>query len=227
MKILLIKIFLFLVITSSLSANYKIQQQVSENQESIEGVLSIIDGYSSRLYELEQKVFELNKNNEKFLSQLNYAIEQIESSYVTKEELKVIIEKVSNNINEEKFLSKSNKELLKDGINLFSQKKYKEAKVRFERTAKKNYKLATSSFYLGEIAYYQENYKLAIKHYDISANLYSKAKYMSKLMYHTAYSLEQLGNIQEAKKFYESVISMYSTSKYVAYAKKRLKRLNK
>lgn len=221
------RLFLFIALSSMLNANYKVEQQVYENQESIDGLLSIVDGYSEKLYSLEQQIIQNSKKQESVLDNLNSSIEKIESDFVTKDELKEIIAKLSKDISKEKVSNKPKSTILKEAINHYNNKQYKKAKDLFEVTDKRNYKRATSNFYLGEIAYYTEEYKTAIKHFKISAKLYSKAKYMSKLLYHTAYSLEKIGDLKQAKKFYTSVISMYGQSKYVSYAKNRLKKLGK
>ncbi|TQR30316.1 hypothetical protein DMB92_07590 [Campylobacter sp. MIT 99-7217] len=83
------------------------------------------------------------------------------------------------------------------------------AKDKFEYLISKNYKPAASNFYLGEIEYKQKRYANAIGYYKKSAMIYSKAKYMPELLYHTAISLDKVGNTKEANGFYRALKAEY------------------
>ncbi|NWF67125.1 MAG: tetratricopeptide repeat protein, partial [Campylobacterales bacterium] len=85
-----------------------------------------------------------------------------------------------------------------------------------------NYKPATANYYLGEIAYYQKKYDLAITHFKKSASLHDKASYMPTLLLHTAISFEKTKNNNSAKQFYDVIISNYPDSDAAKIARKNL-----
>ena len=242
--------------------------KISELEEKVEGLKSVVEGIDSNLNELRHKINQLaeesrlNKEDidsklsqlnedlnktvalqqENFtqiknvLSELTSLIDSINNSYVSKEEFKKELDKVYGYIdkkfNEIKKLkvksaleSKSGASIFSEAKKLYKAKKYDKAKEYFLASIKKHYKPATSSFYVGEICYYQKDYGCAIEYYKKSASLYSKASYMPTLMLHTAISLEKIGQKKQAKLFYENLIKKYPKSKAAKLAKERLKKL--
>ncbi len=121
--------------------------------------------------------------------------------------------------------SKSNAQIYKEAKQLYRKKSYSEAKRYFAHLIKSNYKPATSNFYLGEIAYRNGRYKDAIAYYKRSASLYDKSSFMPTLLLHTAISLQRIGDKEQAREFYNSLISLYPDSKSAAVAKKNLAKL--
>lgn len=121
--------------------------------------------------------------------------------------------------------SKSNAEIFKEAKALFRKKSYSDAKRYFAHLIKNHYKPATSNYYLGEIAYRNGRYKDAIAYYKKSASLYDKSSFMPTLLLHTAISLQRIGDKEQAREFYNSLISLYPESKAAAIAKKRLEKL--
>ncbi|WP_457594315.1 tetratricopeptide repeat protein [Hydrogenimonas sp.] len=121
--------------------------------------------------------------------------------------------------------SKSNAQIYKEAKQLFRKKQYAEAKRYFSHLVKSNYKPATSNYYLGEIAYRNGRYKDAIAYYKRSASLYDKSSFMPTLLLHTAISLQRIGDKEQAREFYNSLISLYPKSKSAAIAKKNLAKL--
>ena len=95
---------------------------------------------------------------------------------------------------------------------------YDDAKKRFTIADAKGYKPAASNYYLGEIAYYTQQYEDAIFYYKKSAGLYDKAEYIDVLLLHTAISLERTGNKEQAKLFYQNIIDVI-TSYSIHYTK--------
>ena len=75
---------------------------------------------------------------------------------------------------------------------------------------------------VGEINYYRKNYADAIAYFKKSATLYSKASYMPVLMLHTAISMDETGDINNAKTFYNAVITKYPDSKSAGLASSKL-----
>jgi len=115
--------------------------------------------------------------------------------------------------------------LYTQGVRLFLKHKYDDAKKNFEITNKKNYKRASSNYYLGEIAYYKKEYNSAISHFKKSVDIYDKASYNDKLLLHTAISLEKINDIDQARLFYEMIIDSYPNKSSAIVAKENLTQL--
>ncbi len=112
------------------------------------------------------------------------------------------------------------------GRNLFFANKLNQAKEYFLYSLSKRYLPATSAYYLGEIAFKNNNYKEALGYYKKSINLYpKKTSFTSRLLYHTAVSFEKLGNKKTAKLTLNKLISDFPNSKYANLAKKELEKL--
>ena len=75
---------------------------------------------------------------------------------------------------------------------------------------------------IGEIEYYRKNYADAIAYFKKSATLHSKAGYMPVLMLHTAASMEKIGDVKNAKVFYDAIITQYPESEHAKSAKSKL-----
>jgi len=220
---------------SSLAAmKHKIEQQ----EERIDGFTTIIEGLSASLNELrypQQKKLlpDTNQNNNDILLQkLAAMIDDINANYVSKNELKNVLEKYTATekslpakINNDSLEGKENATLYSEGVRHFGKERYAEAQKRFIVTDKKGYKPAASNYYLGEIAYYTKKYKDAIFYFKKSAGLYDQASYIDTLLFHTAVSLEKSGDKEEAKIFYENIIENYPTKNTAKIAKKKLKKL--
>jgi TolA-binding protein len=167
-----------------------------------------------------------DKNQEKIkivLSELSSLIDSINTNYASKDNVMKIEDRV--NILEKKLLKdttqkkkvanshKSGATLVAEGVALFEQKSYDEAKARFNELLEKNYKPARSNYYLGEIAYAKESYKIAIEHYKKSISLYDKAEYIPRLLYHTGISFNKLKENSQSKQFFDALKQGYPDSK--------------
>ncbi|RAZ54752.1 hypothetical protein YZ82_00570 [Campylobacter hyointestinalis] len=95
----------------------------------------------------------------------------------------------------------------------YKKKDYDNSKSAYLYLVSKNHKPAYSNFMLGEILYIQKAYKEAIPHYQKSVELYDKADYMPKLLYHTAISFDKIGDRNSANKFYHALKQAYPNSK--------------
>ncbi|MDR0666637.1 MAG: tetratricopeptide repeat protein [Campylobacteraceae bacterium] len=107
----------------------------------------------------------------------------------------------------------SSEELFKEGEKLLSNKEYANSKKYFAELISRGYKPARNSYLLGEAEYFSENWSEAIVNYKKSANLYDKADYMSRLLYHTAISFDKLGETSNANQFYKLLKTNYPDSK--------------
>jgi TolA-binding protein len=153
---------------------------------------------------LEEITSIINKTN------LNYA--QLEKRISLLESKKTTNTPAAVSSNSE-FKSIVSEELLKSGEKLFEAKNYNAAKPYFQELILRNHRPAKSSFILGEIAYFNENWNEAIIQYKKSVGLYDKADYMSKLLYHTAISFDKLSDTASANQFYKLLKTNYPDSK--------------
>ena len=166
------------------------------------------------------------------LQELGTLIDSINEKYVDKERFSRLEnaflefkEAYESFVKKADLSGKSNAEIFKEAKELFRKKSYTEAKRYFSYLIKNHYKPATSNYYLGEIAYRNGRYKDAIAYYKRSASLYDKSSFMPTLLLHTAISLQRIGDKEQARQFYNSLISLYPGSKAAAVAKKRLSKL--
>ncbi|WP_416792669.1 tetratricopeptide repeat protein [Sulfurovum sp. ST-21] len=221
-----------------------LQRVVMEQNERIDGLTSLIEGLSASVAELKMAkrkgISSAEENNItlKLIRDLGKMIDEINRSYVSKTELKRILdgEKAALSKEKKKSVKKQQRaenelertapaKLYSEGVRLFVKKRYEEAAKRFILTSSKGYKPAASNYYLGEIAYYTRKYQDAIFYYKKSASLYDRASYMDVLLLHTAVSLDKTGEKEQAKVFYNNVIDNYPDKKSSAIAKEKLKRI--
>jgi TolA-binding protein len=210
-----------------------LQQRLIEQEESMEGLRSVIEGLSASVHALEtnSNTIGTDKNTEnasylKLEAMIETMQEEMKRDYVRKVsvntgliEVKEIPSETSN------FLTKSDKELFSEGVRLYLNKRYTDAKKHFVVTDNKGYKVATSNYYLGEISYYTKKYKDAIFFFKKSAGLNDKTTYIDMLLLHTAVSLEKSGEKTQAKAFYENIVVNYSGKRSAIIAKQRLEKL--
>ena len=215
---------------------------VYEQQNRIDGLTTIIDGLNKEILSLKDQIVRLERSLERtqeearsnndynktysLLLQIGERVDDISNNYVTREELKEALEKrtVSSNRN---FIATQDysydiSSIYRDGVKLFSERNYDLAKEKFQLAISKNYKPASSNYYLGEIAYYTQNYHDAIRYYKKSSSIYDGASYMKVLYLHTAISLSKIGEKQQAKNFFQFIIDNYPDTKVAEIAKKNL-----
>ena len=111
------------------------------------------------------------------------------------------------------FTKQKNQDVASEAKKLFDAGKLDDAKARYEYLLSKDHKPAMANFYLGEIAYQQKAYNNAIKYYQQSIQLYDKAEYTPKLLYHTAISFDKIKDTASANKFYKALKLGYPDSK--------------
>jgi len=212
---------------------FLLKQKISQLQEKIDGFKSVINAQQNEIMRLKEK----NSNNySKILNELSQRVAKLEAtkSAVVVNNVADKTDVVNKDINKEKKeLAKesltttetklSNKELFKQSVLNFTKNRLTKAKKGFLILAAKDYKKASSSFYLGEISYKKKRYKDAIKYYQTSATLNENASYMDKLLLHTAISLKKIGKKNQAKEFFMAVIDSYPQSSSAKEAQKYLK----
>ena len=119
------------------------------------------------------------------------------------------------------FTRRKNQDVASEAKKLFDAGKLDDAKARYEYLLSKDHKPAMANFYLGEIAYQQKAYNNAIKYYQQSIQLYDKADYTPKLLYHTAISFDKIKDTESANKFYKALKLGYPDSKEAKQAPTR------
>ncbi|WP_096027595.1 tetratricopeptide repeat protein [Campylobacter lanienae] len=165
------------------------------------------------------------KNITNALSQLTALIDSKHSEAANPKELnsgskakQADSEKKSDNL---KYDDIPGAELLEMADKAYKSKEYLKASECFASLIKKNYKPAYSNFMLGEIEYFNKNYKTAIPYYEKSVAISQKGKYMPKLLYHTAISFDKIGDTNSANKFYKALKQAYPDSPEAAAAPDR------
>ena len=168
------------------------------------------------------------------IKELSGLIDTINTTYVHKNEMKAALEKLVKEIESSKpsvssgddQKGKKPSEIFEEAKQAFKQKAFSNSLKGFEYLAKNSdYQKAEVMYFLGELYYQTGHFSKAIAAFKESVRMDDKAKYIPALLFHTAICYDKLKNKNEAKKFYESLITLYPTSYLVESAKKRLSKL--
>ncbi len=210
----------------------RLYNRVKEQQRKIEGLTTVIEGQNKEIVSLKEELKIVEKQikppedaNKTYsmLLELGQMIDKINNSYVSKDELMEILSvngsrtAIGSSSN-----SNSSSDIYKEGIQALSSGNYSVAKEKFLQALSDNHKPASTNYYLGECSYYMQEYKDAIAYYKQSASLYDKASYMPVLYLHTAISLANSGEKEQAKGFFQYIIDNYPNTKSASIAKKRI-----
>ncbi len=180
---------------------------------------------SSEISELRKYVEESRaiqeSNNEKITRALQDMGALIDKSNSKKTTEKIKDEEKSVNAKSEEasqkskqdFSKQTNADLSNEAKKFFDAGKLEDAKARYEYLLNKGHKPAMANFYLGEISYQQKAYNDAIQYYQKSIELYDKADYTPKLLYHTAISFDKIKDTHSANRFYKALKLGYPDSK--------------
>ena len=226
---------------------YALRQKVNRLQEEVDGLRSVIEGLSQQINQLrrQQEAASTGVRAED-LARLQQRIEALEKRPLTKKASSKRIgmqKKPGNNPphnkskNPKNFSSKTasnggkksalqkadSKALFSRGVRLINRKRYADALKRFEILKERNYKPASTYFYLGEIAYRTGKYDDAIRYYQKSAELNENAAYMDRLLLHTGIALEKSGDKEQARSFFQAIVDGYPGTGSAAVAKKHLR----
>lgn len=200
------------------------------------------DEYEKRLaeaVELNSKLAEENKQatakNLLLLQELSKLIDTINANYITKKEFNTLVNSVnqfkglvskeikSKTKSKESSLSKMSNGEVADKAKAFYEKKYYTKAIEYyTHLISKNYKPAGSHFMVGQMKFKRKNYSEAISYYKKSASLYSKASYMPELLLNTAISMDKTNDKNNAKVFYNAILSKYPNSNEAESAQKYL-----
>jgi len=220
---------------------YSLRQQVNRLQEEVDGLRSIIEGLSQQINQLRRQKSAGGGVTPEQLSRLEQRIAELEKRPAAPQSTPAAKKKpksastagktsgksastVAKKSGGDDYLKKaaSNK-LFSRGVRLINQKRYAEAKKRFDILKGRNYKPAATHFYLGEIAYRTGNYDDAVLYYQKSAELNENAAYMDRLLLHTGIALEKSGDKAQARNFFQAIVDGYPGTSSASVAKKHLK----
>lgn len=170
------------------------------------------------------------------VGEISKIVDKINSTYVTKEEFNVLVrdinefkDLIANELKSEtkskknKIDNMTNADIMKSAKEFYDKKQYLQSLEYYDHLIAKKYKTATSNYMAGENSYYLKKYSEAIGYFKKSATLDADASYMSVLILHTAISMDETGDKNNAKIFYNAVISKYPDSESAKTAKKKLK----
>lgn len=206
----------------------------------IEGTNKQISNLEQRLSDVEIRA--TGKSNSNKVSTINkQEITQMQDDIAwIKEQIKIINSKLGNTITQQKKndvdfkkksdtqdienqtqnsqnikqnTPKSSAEILKEADELYKNKNYIDAKGLYSTLKTVKFQPAKVNFMLGEIAYFEQDYNTALVHYKTSLNSSDKSEFMPKLLYHSAISLDKIGDTKNANKFYSYLKSKFPNSK--------------
>lgn len=170
------------------------------------------------------------------VKELSGLIDNINNTYVHKSEMKEALEKLVKQLQssgaevsaapKSGFSGKKDADVFDQAKADFKAKKRAQSQAALEHLVQTSeYKKAEVLYLLGELYYQQGMYSQAISVFKSSVKLDDKADYLPVLLFHTGVAYDKMKKKSEAKKFYESLITMYPKSYLVESAKKRLARL--
>lgn len=206
----------------------------------IEGTSKQISNLEQRLSDVEIRA--TGKSNSNKVSTINkQEITQMQDDIAwIKEQIKIINSKLGNTITQQKKndvdfkkksdtqdienqtqnsqnikqnTPKSSAEILKEADELYKNKNYTDAKGLYSTLKTAKFQPAKVNFMLGEIAYFEQDYNTALVYYKTSLNSSDKSEFMPKLLYHSAISLDKIGDTKNANKFYSYLKSKFPNSK--------------
>jgi len=209
--------------------NQNTTTDINKNSEIIANMQIAINTDIKKLQSLIDQNNQNNKTIKKSFDKIVHLVNDINSKYVTKKEFNRLISLLDNKKTRKKTTStkktstKSSRERLVEAKNLFKKDNFTKAIIIFEDLISKNYRPAECNFYVGEIKYYRKKYKDALYYFKNSMTLYDKAKYLPKLLLHSAISFDKLGDTDNAQNFYNTIVDLYPESNEAKEASKKIK----
>lgn len=192
---------------------------------------SASDGKLALTMEELQKQSTANTENitqlKTLIEELSHVVDSVNASYVTKEDFSQLVKqlKMKLPVKIESSVKMDPVTIEKKAKELFDQQKYAEAQTYYETLIQKKVKVSESNFWIGESYFKRKEYKSAIAYYKESASLNDKAAHMPTLLLHTGNSMEENGDLTNAKAFYKATVSKYSGSGAANEAQDRLSKL--
>jgi TolA-binding protein len=212
----------------NISKNEKIQDQlIISNQKRVDITLAEL----SKQIEMNNKNILLLKES---MDKIVKVVNEINGKYVTKSEFKNLLSLLDNK--EKKSTSKSSKQstlhsknpksLMKKARLMFKKDDFTRAIPILKHLISIKHRPAECNYYLGDIHYYRRHYKKALYYFKTSMTLYDKAKYLPKLLLHSAISFDKLNDTENAQNFYNTLVDIYPDTKEAKQAQEKLAKLN-
>ncbi len=172
---------------------------------------------------LEKATAIINTINESFVTRKDFKNLLTEIDKTNKKTYRTKSKSISNSSS--KKYTKSKKLLIQDARKLFKKSYFTKALPILEYLIKTNYRPAECNYYVGEIKYYRKKYSDALYFYKTSMMLYDRAKYLPRLLLHSAIAFEKTKDYAQAKNFYSTLIEVYPDSSEAKKASKKIKKL--
>lgn len=221
---------------NDLSLNFKkkstqvdaLQETTNTHKQEIESLQEDISTLKKQL-ELDTKNNDLLKDS---FDKIVILVNNINKDYVTKKEFNKLLtmldkkqKKSKKSITKVAVLHKSNKKLMEEARVLFKKNYFTRAIPILEHLISAKHRPAECNYYMGEIKYHRKHYKEALSYFKTSMMLYDKAKYLPKLLLHSAISFEKIGDMDNAKNFYDTIVEIYPKTKEAKEASKKLNKI--
>ncbi|RAX54084.1 hypothetical protein CCY99_05235 [Helicobacter sp. 16-1353] len=200
-----------------------LQEQVLNNTNNIQLLKNSLDSINNAINQIQEILSaEIEKQNDNATKPIN--TNRINDNNTTNPKVSTESIKDSSNIDFDKDTTRRG-DIFKEARSLTYAKKFNEAIARYKWFIEIDYKKAESNYMLGNIAYEQNRYNDAIYYYKESAILDDKATYMPRLLLNSANSFRVLKDIDNAKNFYNSLLSLFPNSNEAKEAKSQLDKL--
>ena len=221
---------------------FSLRQQVNRLQEEVEGLKSIVQSLSQqigrltqqksggedaalsrRLESMEARIAKLEKRPAAPAKRTTPSKSSKSSATAASKSGSRSSASATASKLDDRLKKAASSKLFSRGVRLVNQKRYSDAKRRFDILEARKYKPAATNFYLGEIAYRTGRYDDAIRYYQKSAELNENAAYMDRLLLHTGIALEKSGDKAQARSFFQAIVDGYPGTVSAKIAKKHLK----
>ena len=220
----------YLNLNSHLKEFKNIQQTDLQAKESIKNSISQLE--SKLETDVSDLKLQIDKNNQniqtlqKSFDEIVVLVNEINKKYVTKEEFKKLIsildKKEKKAKKKQPKAKRSNKQIMEEVRALFKKDYFTKAIPLIEYLIEKKYRPAECNYYYGEILYYRGKFKESLHYFKTSMMLYDKAKYLPKLLLHSAIAFEKTGDAENAENFYTTLIEVYPNTKEAKEASKKI-----
>jgi TolA-binding protein len=215
----------------------KTKRTISSINNNIEATSLSIDKVKQLTLLNAENIIQLEKRLDDFISvqELNNKkvtdlVNKINKNYVTNQQFDELVKFVNKN----KSLKKSSKKVVKisnaskfkRAVTMINTRYFTKSIPLWNELLKAKYKPASTNFYLGEARFGKKQYEKAIHHYKTSMLLYDEAKYIPRLLLHSAISFEKTKDTENAINFYSTLVDTYPSSKEAIQAQKQLNKLN-
>lgn len=203
-----------------------LQEQISNNTKNIQLLKDSLNDINESISQIQEILSsEIKKQNNNATESLNTNRIINSDNNATKPQSNTLESKEdSDDVQFDKDVTRRG-DIFKEARTLTYAKKFDEAIARYKWFIEIDYKKAESNYMLGNISYEQNYYNDAIYYYKESAILDDKATYMPRLLLNSANSFRVLKDVENAKKFYNSLLSLFPNSNEAQEAKTQLNKL--